>query len=124
MLEAPRFIMWNGEPREIESEADDEHYWLVPSAEASRAFAPKVNCTELPSDQELLIKPVTEMTDAELEMALELAEKQRMTKSDRPAARIGRAKKKIQSDELIVNEQSINFFAELQQAVKEAKENK
>ena len=47
-----------------------------------------------------------------------------MTKSDRPAARIGRAKKKIQSDELIVNEQSINFFAELQQAVKEAKENK
>ena len=119
MPEAPRFIMWNGEPREIESEADDGHYWLVSSSEASRAFAPKADCTELPTDQELLIKPVTEMTDVELEMALELAEKQRMTKSDRPAARIGRAKKKIQSDELVINEQSINFFADLEKALAE-----
>ena len=111
--EAPRFIMWNGEPREIESEADNEHYWLVPTSESSRAFAPKEACTELPSDQEMLIKPVTEMTDVELEMALELAEKQRMTKSDKPAARIGRAKGKIQSNEPIINEKNINFMKDL-----------
>jgi len=113
--QVPRFVMWRGEPREIEKEADEDYYWLVPTNDSSRAFAPKAECSGLPSDQELLIKPVSEMSDSELEMALELAEKQRMARSDRPSARIGRAKKKISSDEPVMNEKNLAFMKELRE---------
>ena len=118
----PKFVMWQGEPRQVEKEADDEYYWLVPTNDSSRAFAPKKDCTELPSDQELLIKPVSEMSDSELEMALELAEKQRMARSDRPAARIGRAKKKISSDEPVLNEKNLKFMAQMRAELAKDKE--
>lgn len=112
-VDPPRFVMWRGEPREVEKDADDDYYWLKPEGDASRAFAPKAECTELPSDQELLIKPVEEMSDSELEMALELAEKQRMAKSDRPSAKIGREKKRIQKADPVMNKRNLDFIKNL-----------
>ena len=29
-VDPPRFVMWRGEPREVEKDADDDYYWLKP----------------------------------------------------------------------------------------------
>ena len=114
-----KFVLYHGEPRELEDqppvklgEKQVEHYKLKPTLEVpGGGFAPVSECSELPHDKELLIKPVSEMTDAELEEALEMAESQRMSISDTPSAKNARKKTAEIRAKIPFNKEADDFFA-------------
>ena len=114
-----KFVLYDGEPREREDqppvklgEKQVEHYKLKPTLESpGGGFAPVSECSELPHDKELLIKPVSEMTDAELEEALEMAESQRMSISDTPSAKNARKKTAEIRAKIPFNKEADDFFA-------------
>ena len=114
-----KFVLYHGEPRELEDQppvklGDNqvEHYKLKSTLESpGGGFAPISECSELPHDKELLIKPVSEMTDAELEEALEMAESQRMSISDTPSAKNARKKTSEIRAKIPFNKEADDFFA-------------
>ena len=122
-----KFVLYDGEPREREDqppvklgEKQVEHYKLKPTLEVpGGGFAPVSECSDLPHDKELLIKPVSEMTDAELEEALEMAESQRMSISDTPSAKNARKKTSEKREEIPINASTNTLFAEVEKMLKE-----
>tara|TARA_R100001230_G_C5530541_1_gene64623 strand:- start:58 stop:432 length:375 start_codon:yes stop_codon:yes gene_type:complete len=90
----PKFVIYNNEAREIDRLADDKiYYWLKPCPGSTGGLALITDCAPIEIDEELLVKPAADMTDQELEIALQLAESDRITKSDKPGARTARTKR-------------------------------
>ena len=114
-----KYVLYNGEPRELENQppvkmGDNkvEHYKLKPTLESpGGGFAPVSECSKLPHDKELLIKPVSEKTDAELEEALEMAETQRMSISDTPSAKNARKKTAEKRAKIPFTKEAEDFFS-------------
>ena len=83
-----QYVYWNGEIRKIDSEASETHTWLQgKSGDPNRAFAPSADLEPIPTDYELLIRDVRELSDSELSEALDFLENAKLNNSDRPQAK-------------------------------------
>ena len=83
-----QYVYWNGEIRKIDSEASETHTWLQgKSGDPNRAFAPSSDLEPIPTDYELLIRDVRELSDSELSEALDFLENAKLNNSDRPQAK-------------------------------------
>tara|TARA_R100001082_G_scaffold105898_1_gene78363 strand:+ start:3696 stop:4040 length:345 start_codon:yes stop_codon:yes gene_type:complete len=86
-LDPGQYVYWNGEIRRIDAKADDTHTWLQGKpGDPNRAFAPSSDLEPIPTDYELLIRDVKELSDSELSEALDFLENAKLNNSDRPAA--------------------------------------
>ena len=83
-----QYVYWNGEIRQIDSEASETHTWLQGKpGDPNRAFAPSSALEPIPTDYELLIRDVKELSDSELSEALDFLENAKLNNSDRPQAK-------------------------------------
>ena len=83
-----QYVYWNGEIRKIDSEASETHTWLQGKlGDPNRAFAPSSDLEPIPTDYELLIRDVRELSDSELSEALDFLENAKLNNSDRPQAK-------------------------------------
>jgi len=87
-LDPGQYVYWNGEIRQIAEPADETHTWLQGKpGDPNRAFAPSSDLEPIPTDYELLIRDVKELSDSELSEALDFLENAKLNNSDRPQAK-------------------------------------